>query len=112
VLRPGGLLVLSTDNARNVVTRALNAPRAAAVRALRLRGKRGRIESPATVYTVDSLVALLARAGLVLEHTETFRFHLMWPLDRPRLVRALNAVESRLSPHGVGDILVAVARKP
>jgi ubiquinone/menaquinone biosynthesis C-methylase UbiE len=112
VLRSGGRLVLSTDNARNVVTRALNAPRTLVVRALGLRGGRGRIESPATAYTAASLRALVEAAGLRVEHAETFRFHLMWPLDLPPLVRALNALDARLPPHGVGDILVVVARKP
>jgi ubiquinone/menaquinone biosynthesis C-methylase UbiE len=112
VLRAGGTLVLSTDNARNLVTRVLNAPRVGAVRALRLRGRRGRIESPATAYAAASLRALVETAGLRVERIETFRFHLMWPLDLPLLVRVLNAVETRLPAHGVGDILVAVARKP
>ena len=78
---------------------------------LRLRGRRGRIESPATAYTLASLRALVEGAGLQVAREETFRFHLMWPLDRAPLVRALNAVESRLPAHGVGDILVVVARK-
>lgn len=112
VLRGGGTLVLSTDNARNLVTRALNAPRTLVVRALRLRGGRGRIESPATAYTEASLRALVESAGLRVEHVETFRFHLMWPLDLPPLVRALNTLEARLPPHGVGDILVVTALKP
>src|SRR5690242_13860289 len=47
VLRPGGTLVISTDNEDNRITRALNAPRNAVVAALGLRGRRGRIESPA-----------------------------------------------------------------
>ena len=112
VLRPGGTLVLSTDNARNVVTRALNAPRTLAVRASRLRGRRGRIESPATAYTPASLRTLVEGAELRVDHAETFRFHLMWPLDRPPLVRALNALDARLPPHAVGDILAMVVRRP
>jgi len=111
VLRPGGTLVISTDNERNTVTKALNAPRTLAVRALRLRGARGRVESPATPYTRESFRTLLQRGGFAVEHLETFRFHLMWPLDVAPLTRALNAVEARLPPHGVGDILAAVARR-
>ena len=111
VLRPGGTLVISTDNARNYVTRGLNAPRSLAVRALRLRGARGRIESPATPYTRASFRRLLEGAGLTVEHLETFRFHLMWPLDARVLTRTLNAVEARLPAHGLGDIVAAVARK-
>jgi SAM-dependent methyltransferase len=111
VLRPGGALVISTDNARNYVSRVLNAPRTAAVAALRLRGARGRIESPATPYTATSFRQLLERGGFVVERLETFRFHLMWPLDARPVTRALNAIDTRLPPHGLGDILVAVARR-
>lgn len=111
VLQPGGTLVISTDNARNWVTRGLNAPRTAAVAALRLRGARGRVESPATAYTRDSFRALLEAGGFRLERLETFRFHLMWPLALPPLTRALNAVDEALPAHGFGDILAAVARR-
>src|SRR3954469_2747179 len=107
VLRPGGRLVISTDNARNYVTRGLNAPRTLAVRALRLRGARGRIESPATPYTRASFRRLLEDAGLTVEQLETFRFHLMWPLDARPLTRLLNAVDARLPAHGLGDIIAA-----
>jgi ubiquinone/menaquinone biosynthesis C-methylase UbiE len=111
VLRPGGTLVISTDNDRNYVSRTLNAPRTLATRALRLRGARGRIESPATAYTRESFRALLERGGFTVERLETFRFHLMWPLDAKPLTRALNALDARLPAHGLGDILVAVATR-
>jgi ubiquinone/menaquinone biosynthesis C-methylase UbiE len=62
VLTAGGRVVISTDNERNIVTRVLNAPRTGVVRALRLRGTRGRIESPATPYTRESFRALLEGA--------------------------------------------------
>jgi ubiquinone/menaquinone biosynthesis C-methylase UbiE len=110
VLRPAGTLVISTDNARNYVSRGLNAPRTAVVRALRLQGARGRIESPATAYTRASFRALLERGGFEVVRLETFRFHLMWPLDARPLTRTLNAIDSRLPEHGLGDIVVAVAR--
>lgn|SRR5581483_2412556 len=112
VLRSGGRLVISTDNARNRVSRVLNAPRNAAVWGLRLRGSRGLIESPATPYTRRGFRTLLESAGLEVERVETFRFHLMWPLNPTVVVRALNAVERRLPDVGQGDILLAVARKP
>jgi SAM-dependent methyltransferase len=111
VLRPGGTLVISTDNARNTMTRALNAPRTLVVRALRLRGARGRIESPATPYTRDSFRDLLEDGGFTVEHLETFRFHLMWPFAFAPLTRALNALDARLPAHGAGDIVAAVARR-
>ena len=111
VLRPGGHLVISTDNARNVVTKTINAPRTAAVTLLHLRGARGQIESPATAYTRPTFRALLERGGFTVERLETFRFHLMWPLDARPLTRTLNALDSHLPRHGLGDIVVAVARR-
>jgi ubiquinone/menaquinone biosynthesis C-methylase UbiE len=110
VLRPTGTLIISTDNARNYVTRTINAPRTAAVRALGLRGVRGRVESPAVSYTHRAFRELLERGGFAVERVETFRFHLMWPLDLRPLTRALNAVESRVHTH-FGDIVVAVAHR-
>jgi SAM-dependent methyltransferase len=112
VLQSGGMLILSTDNARNVVSRVLNAPRTGLVRLLRLSGGRGQIESPATPYTLQSLRALVTGAGLSVTLLETFRFQLMWPLGRSPLQRLLNRVDERLPKHGVGDIVVVVARKP
>lgn len=111
VLRPGGTLVISTDNERAWVSRALNAPRTLLVRALRLSGRHSRAQSPATPFTRESLRALLEGAGFEVERTETFRFHLMWPLDLPPLQRALNRIDERLPPHGAGDVLAAVARR-
>jgi ubiquinone/menaquinone biosynthesis C-methylase UbiE len=112
VLQPEGTLVISTDNKRNVVTRVLNAPRTGAVRLLRLRGARGRIESPATPYTRASFRALLEGAGFAVSRLETFRFQLMWPLGGTPAQRLLNRMDAALPAHGVGDIVVAVARKP
>jgi SAM-dependent methyltransferase len=111
ILRPGGHLVISTDNAANRVSQVLNAPRTALTRGLRLSGRRGRIESPATAYTSESFQLLLASSGFFVERLETFRFHLMWPLNRPSLMRVLNVVDERLSGHGLGDIILAVVRK-
>jgi SAM-dependent methyltransferase len=112
VLQPGGVLIVSTDNARNIVSRVLNAPRNGLVRLFGLRGRRGQIESPAEPYAPDLFGALVADAGLSVELLETFRFQLMSPLGRGPLQRLLNRVDERLPKHGVGDIVVAVARKP
>jgi ubiquinone/menaquinone biosynthesis C-methylase UbiE len=110
VLRPTGTLIISTDNARSYVSKTINAPRTAVVRALGLRGVRGRVESPAVSYTDRAFRELLERGGFAVERVETFRFHLMWPLDLGPLTRALNAVESRVHTH-FGDIVVAVAHR-
>jgi ubiquinone/menaquinone biosynthesis C-methylase UbiE len=112
VLRRGGVLVISTDNERAWVSRALNAPRVLLVRGLHLSGRRGRVHSPATPLTRESLRDLLERAGLKVERLETFRFQLMWPLDLAPLQRLLNRIDERLPPHDAGDVLAAVARKP
>jgi hypothetical protein len=106
------VLILSTDNARNVVSRVLNAPRAALVRLLGLRGGRGMIESPATPFERAGFRELVEGAGLRVEHIETFRFQLASPLGRTVLQRGLNRLDALLPVHDVGDILVAVARKP
>ena len=111
VLRPGGSLVISTDHAHNVVTTTLNAPRTALVSLLGLHGARGMIESPAVPYTQEQFRALVEGAGLDVELLETFRFQLMWPLGRTPLQRALNRLDAHLPAHGVGDIVVGVARK-
>jgi SAM-dependent methyltransferase len=112
VLASGGVLILSTDNAGNMVSRVLNAPRTWIVRLLGLRGRRGQVESPATPYTVEGLRGLVEGAGLRVEVLETFRFQLMWPLGGGVLQRLLNRLDELLPPHRVGDIVVAVARQP
>ena len=44
--------------------------------------------------------------------TGTFRFSLQHPLNRGWAVRALNWAERSLPAHRLGDIVLAVARKP
>ena len=112
VLRPGGTLILSTDNARDTVSRVLNAPRNAIVRAFGLRGWRGFVESPATPWEPAAFRRLVESAGLRVERLETFRFHLLWPLGPAWVQRLLNRIDERLPSHSVGDILVVVARRP
>jgi 2-polyprenyl-3-methyl-5-hydroxy-6-metoxy-1,4-benzoquinol methylase len=110
VLRPGGLLVLSTDNGRNLITRTLNAPRWVAASLLRRRHSRTRIRFPHASFTRDELVRLLRDAGLEVERTRTFRFSLVGA--SPRLQRRSNRIDARLPDLGVGDILLAIARRP
>jgi ubiquinone/menaquinone biosynthesis C-methylase UbiE len=114
VIRPGGRLVISTDNRGNLVSRALNGPRSIAVRALRLRGRRQAVHFPHTNYAIPEFEHLLKTAGFDVEHLETFRFHLDHPLDaasRPSIQRALNRVDKALPPHRLGDIVAAIARR-
>jgi 2-polyprenyl-3-methyl-5-hydroxy-6-metoxy-1,4-benzoquinol methylase len=112
VLRPGGTLIVSTDHGRAHVSRALNAPRTALVRLLRLRHRRFVVEFPHRSFRLAEFAGLVEAAGLEVEHRETFRFSLQRPLDRPWAVRALNRLEKALPPHRLGDIVLVVARKP
>ena len=112
VLRPGGVLVISTDNARPRITQVLNVWRQLPVRITRQSGRRSRVHSPAEPFTTESFRELLAGAGLEVERIETFRFHLLWPLDRPATQRSLNRLDELLPDLGWGDIVAAVARKP
>ena len=111
VLRPGGRLVLSTDSSRNVVSRVLNAPRAALVRALGLRGRHLRVHFPHRDFGLDEIDRMIEAAGLVLEHRETFAFHVDG-LNHPQVSRLLARADRALSPHALGDIVAVVAVKP
>jgi len=111
VLQPGGKLVLSTDNTRNYVSRMLNLPRTAVVRALRLRGKRAQVTFPHRSFTRDEVVSAMHECGLAVEHVETFRIHIDG-VHAPSIQRRLNAIEKAVPAHGWGDILAVVAHKP
>jgi 2-polyprenyl-3-methyl-5-hydroxy-6-metoxy-1,4-benzoquinol methylase len=111
VLRPGGELVLSTDNSKNHISRLLNLPRTVAVRTLHLTGKRAKVEFPHFSFTCDEVVAAVHSAGLAVEHVETFRFHLDG-ISAPSVGRFLNAIDQRSPAHHWGDIVAVVARKP
>jgi 2-polyprenyl-3-methyl-5-hydroxy-6-metoxy-1,4-benzoquinol methylase len=109
VVRPGGSVIVSTDNRRALVSRALNAPRAGLVRLLRLSGRRKQVDFPHASFGARDVVAMLRDAGLEPAHTETFRFHVTG--GGPAIQRLLNRLDKALPPHGVGDILLVVARK-
>ncbi|MDX6485065.1 MAG: hypothetical protein QOF43_218 [Gaiellaceae bacterium] len=112
VLEPGGRLVITTDNSRNLVTKTLNAPRALAVRALQLRGHRLKVHFPHASFAPSVFVRMITESGLEPIRVETFRFHLEWPFDRPVLHRALNRVEDLLPrSHTMGDVIAVVATK-
>jgi SAM-dependent methyltransferase len=110
VLRPGGVLLLSTDNRRNLITRTLNGPRWIVASALGKRNHRDKFVFPHRSFTRVELVELLRDAGLQVERTRTFRFSLVGASRGLR--RTLNRIDVRLPDVGVGDILVAVARRP
>jgi SAM-dependent methyltransferase len=109
VLRPGGTLLLSTDNGARRITQVLNAPRWLVATLLRKRNYRVRIDFPHRTFTRRELVGLLEAAGLSVERTRTFRFNIVGA--SPRLQRFLNRVDARLPDLGIGDILLVVARR-
>lgn len=111
VLRPGGKLLLTTDN-RHTLSHVLNAPRSAILRLVR--GRKPAFEFPHRSFSVGEIVGLVERAGLHPEQLETFRFHLDRPLDEtrlPQLQRALDGFDRALPRHRVGDIVAVLARK-
>jgi ubiquinone/menaquinone biosynthesis C-methylase UbiE len=112
VLRPGGTLILTTDNRRRYVSKTLAAPRTAVVRALRLRHRYVHFDFPHAEFTREEVGALLRSAGLEVVSTETFRFSIARPIGGPHVLRALNRIEKALPRHGVGDIIAVVARRP
>lgn len=109
VVRPGGTLLLSTDNRARRITQTLNGPRWLVASFLGSRNRRVKIEFPHRTFSKRELVALLAGAGLVVERTRTFRFSVVGA--SPGVRRFLNRVDARMPDLGIGDILVAVARR-
>ena len=110
VLKPGGRLLLSTDNSARRVTQALNAPRWLVATVLRKRGSRVKLQFPHRTVSKRELVGLLESAGLEIERTRTFRFSVVGA--SPRLQRLLNRLDGRVPDVGWGDILLVVARRP
>jgi ubiquinone/menaquinone biosynthesis C-methylase UbiE len=108
VLMPGGTLLLSTDNSAARVSKVLNAPRAAVVRLLGLRGRRLKVHFPHRSFDRAELEAMLRAAGFEILSAETFRFHVdgsPWAVQR-----VLNSIDEALPAHPVGDILFFEAR--
>jgi hypothetical protein len=109
VLRPGGALLLSTDNSSRRITQVLNGPRWLAATLLGKRNHREKFDFPHGTFSRRELVRLLEEAGLTVERTRTFRFSVVGA--SPRLRRFLNRVDRRLPDLGMGDILLVVARR-
>lgn len=91
---------------------ALNLPRNLAVRMLGLRGRHVPVVWPERMFHIEELIGLARSAGLEVARTETFRFTLQPPLDWGPAVRTLNRFDRRLAPHGLGNIVAMIARKP
>lgn len=111
VLQPAGWLILSTDSSGNLVSRVLNAPRRGIVRLLGLTGRRLKVHFPHADFAADEVVRMVEHAGLVVEHRETFAFHLDG-LSGARVTRILTRIDRAVSPHSLGDIVAVVGRKP
>ena len=110
VLRPGGTLLLTTDNRARRLTQALNGPRWLVASLLGMRNRREKFDFPHRTFRRREVVGLLEDAGLVVERTRTFRFSVVGA--SPRVRRFLNRVDARLPDLGIGDMIVAVARRP
>jgi 2-polyprenyl-3-methyl-5-hydroxy-6-metoxy-1,4-benzoquinol methylase len=111
VLRPGGRLLLSTDNSHNRISQVLNAPRTAVVRGLRLTGRHAVVTFPHGSFTEWEVGSLLAAAGLTVDHVETFRLHLDG-VSSPRVQRVLNIIDEHAHTRAWGDIVAFVAHSP
>jgi 2-polyprenyl-3-methyl-5-hydroxy-6-metoxy-1,4-benzoquinol methylase len=110
VLRPGGALLLSTDNRARRITQVLNGPRWLVASLLGKRNHRVKLDFPHGTFSRRELIGLLESAGLGVERTRTFRFSIVGA--SPRLVRSMNRLDARLPDLGIGDILLVVARRP
>jgi len=111
VLRPGGRLILSTDSSHDLISRVLNAPRRGLVTLLRLTERRLKVHFPHRDFAPGEVEQMVERAGLVVEHRETFGFHIDG-INGPSVDRALARIDRTLSPHRFGDIIAVVASKP
>jgi 2-polyprenyl-3-methyl-5-hydroxy-6-metoxy-1,4-benzoquinol methylase len=109
VLKPGGMLLVSTDNCRNLITRTLNAPRWAVASAARKRNSRARFKFPHRNFTRRELTDLLHGSGLVVDKVRTFRFSVVGA--SPGVRRTFNRIDRHLPDVGVGDILLVVAHR-
>jgi 2-polyprenyl-3-methyl-5-hydroxy-6-metoxy-1,4-benzoquinol methylase len=109
VLRPGGTLLLTTDNRRMLITRVLNAPRWFVLGLLGKRRARFPVHFPHADFTREELAHAVRESGLVVEQVRTYRFSL---IDAPpRLVRLFNRIDEGLPDVGIGDVLLVVARR-
>ena len=109
VLKPGGTLLLSTDNSRNLITRTLNAPRWAVARVVGKRNSRMRFTFPHRSFTGCELASLMHDSGLVVDSSRTFRFSVVGASASVR--RTCNRIDRRLPDVGIGDILLVVAHR-
>ncbi len=110
VLKPGGTLLLSTDNRRNLITRTLNAPRWIVASIAGKRNSRVRFTFPHGSFDRGGLTDLIHGSGLVVDMMRTFRFSVVGASPGAR--RLLNRIDRRLPDVGIGDILLVVARRP
>ncbi len=111
VLRPGGTVLLSTDNEKNRITQVLNYPRNLIVRALHIGGRRCKVSFPHRAFTTAEIASLVTAAMLNVERVGTFRFHLDPPFDRRGTRRFFGRIDRALPRHEWGDLIAVVAHK-
>jgi len=109
VTSAGGKLLLTTDNRRMLITKALNAPRWAVAALAGKRRSRVQFEFPHLAFTRGELARLLADAGFAVERVRTFRFSILGA--GAGVTRRCNQIDARLPDVGIGDVLLVVARR-
>ena len=114
VLRHGGRLLITTDNAQNLVTRAMDAP-ASALKSV-LRRARSHWAFPHIDYAPDAFAGMLRDAGFTVDELFTFRFSPPSPLSRiPGLQMLTDIVERAVirlpKVRWYGDIILAMCTK-
>ena len=70
-----------------------------------------RLTFPHVSFTQAEVREYVTQTGLSIEHEETFKFHID-NLDVAVVKRILNLIDRVVPPHGRGDIVAVVARKP
>jgi ubiquinone/menaquinone biosynthesis C-methylase UbiE len=117
VLVDYGTLLLTTDNKRAYVSRALNYPRDALVSLFGLsRFGPEKLSFPHKAYETEALLDLLREARFQAERVKTFRFHWNYPFYKIRpLAFLLNILERWFGRLGLfleyGDIILVKCRK-
>lgn len=118
MLKPGGYLILSTDNKGNIVTKILNFPFKIIAYPIKFFRKREKAQEffPHRDYSMDEFKDLIANQEFQIIKIGTFRFSLPWPFYKVKFLRTpLNQFEKLSAKLGWfennGDIVIALCKK-
>lgn len=118
ILKPGGYLVISTDNKNNLVSRFLNLPIALLALPYRLFKKilPNKKYFPHKSYKISEFSDLIKTQPFTIEKISTFRFSLPWPFYKINFLnKRLNHFEQLTLKHNYflnsGDIVAALCQK-